>query len=74
MKKHEDISSSGTNKSLVKHEAETILKKLNSFVNELENVEVPLSPHLEYKKRDLLKILGTDILSIRNFINKPSTI
>ena len=74
LKKYQDISSSGTNKSLVKHEAETILEKLNSFVNELENVEVPLSPHLEYKKRDLLKILGADILSIRNFINKLSTI
>ena len=74
LKKYEDISSSGTNKSLVKHEAETILEKLNSFVNELENVEIPLSPHLEYKKRDLLKILGADILSIRNFINKLSTI
>lgn len=74
LKKYQDISSSGTNKSLVKHEAETILEKLNSFVNELENVEIPLSPHLEYKKRDLLKILGADILSIRNFINKLSTI
>jgi hypothetical protein len=74
LKKYQDISSSGTNKSLVKHEAETILEKLNSFVNALENVEVPLSPHLEYKKRDLLKILGADILSIRNFINKLSTI
>ena len=74
LKKYQDISSSGTNKSLVKHEAETILEKLNSFVNELENVELPLSPHLEYKKRDLLKILGADILSIRNFINKLSTI
>ena len=74
LKKYQDISSSGTNKSLVKYEAETILEKLNSFVNELENVEIPLSPHLEYKKRDLLKILGADILSIRNFINKLSTI
>ena len=74
LKKYEDISSSGTNKTLVKHEAETILEKLNSFVNELENVQVPLSPHLEYKKRDLLKILGADILSIRNFINKLSTV
>ena len=73
LKKYEDISNSQINKTLVRHEAETILEKLNGFVNDLENVQVPLSPHLDYKKRDLLKILGADILSTRNFINKLST-
>lgn len=72
LRKYEDMSCSGADNTLVRHEAETILEKLNSFVNELENLQVPLSPHLDFKKRDLLKILGTDILLIRNFINKLS--
>jgi hypothetical protein len=70
LKKYEEISNVGNNKTLAKHEAETILDRLENFVVELENVQVTLPPHLEYKKRDLLKILGADIFSIRNFITK----
>ena len=70
MKTYEDISCDGTNETLARFEGQRIMERLNKYVSDLKDLTAILPPHMDYKKRTLLKTVGADIKCIRNLIKR----
>ena len=70
LKNFDDISQTGVNALLVKHESTVILGDLETLSAELSNLPNDLPVQLDYKKKDFIKKLSADILAVKTFIDK----
>ena len=61
MKSFTEITKVGFNKTLVEHELKGIQEILENLVSEIENLQTVLPPHLDFKKRDLMRSMAADI-------------
>ena len=73
MKNFNELKKGGLNKVLVEHELSEVLEKLQHLLSELEDLKTVLPGHLDFKKRDLIRILQADIYSVKIFINSLVT-
>jgi hypothetical protein len=70
LKNFDELSKTGVNTTLVKHESTVTLGDLETLASELSNLPTNLPVHLDYKKKDFVKKLSADILSVKSFIDK----
>jgi hypothetical protein len=69
MNNFKELNKGGLNKALVEHESGEILEKLQYMARELEDLKTVLPGHLDFKKKDLFRIMTADIHSVKIFIN-----
>ena len=70
LKNFDDLSKTGVNRTLVKHESTVTLGDLEALASELSNLPNDLPVHLDYKKKEFIKKLSVDILSVKSFIDQ----
>ena len=70
LKNFDDLSKTGVNRTLVKHESTVTLGDLETLASELSNLPNNLPVHLDYKKKEFIKKLSVDILSVKSFIDQ----
>ena len=69
LKNFDDLSNTGVNMTLVKHESAVILGDLETLAAELSNLPNDLPVRLDYKKKDFIKKLSADILAVKSFLD-----
>ena len=69
LKNFDDLSNTGVNMTLVKHESAVILGDLETLAAELSNLPNDLPVRLDYKKKDFIKKLSADILAVKSVID-----
>ena len=65
-----EISKTSFDKILVQHELGLIFDHIENLISRLDNLQDGLPRYLEFKKRDLMKLLGQDKKSVSDFIEK----